>query len=270
MNRETSVACVRESSWPSAEDLQELAWEKYGRDMGRGPRRRLRFRYSLPSDVYEAVVSQYVSEGSCWLDVGGGHAIFPENPGLARRLVSRCTRVVAVDPSDNVHRNEFVHERWQTRLEDYEPDEQFDVATVRMVVEHVDRPEEFVSALSRLVRPGGVVVIFTVNLWSPVSVMSRIVPFGWHHPIKRLFWAGEEEDTFPVQYRMNTRSKLRRLFDQVGFAEHAFARLDDLSVFAGFRHLGHLELMAWRGLRSVGLGYPESCLMGIYQRQPAA
>ena len=63
-----------------------------------------------------------------WLDVGGGHNIFPENPALAEALVSRCSTVVAVDPSANVHDNRFVQERVQAFIEDYRTDQQFDLA----------------------------------------------------------------------------------------------------------------------------------------------
>ena len=86
---------------PTRENLYSLFLQKYGTPLAVGwmPRNRLRFGYYLPSDVYEAVVSKFVAQGSTWLDVGGGHAIFAENPGLATELVDRCTRVVAVDPS---------------------------------------------------------------------------------------------------------------------------------------------------------------------------
>jgi SAM-dependent methyltransferase len=134
-------------------------------------------------------------------------------------------------------------------LEEYAPGSQFDLATMRMVVEHVTDPEAFVGALSRFVRPGGLAVVFTVDLWAPITVLSRVIPFRFHHPIKRLFWSGEAEDTFPVQYRMNTRATLRRLFTGAGFSEEMFASVDDLSLFSRYRVMNYAELTAWRGLR---------------------
>jgi SAM-dependent methyltransferase len=258
-----------EDTLPSPQELKALFLQRHGRPeaVGWGPRRRFRFRYYLPAEVYELVVSKRVNPGCVWLDVGGGHAIFPDNPRLARELVSRCAKVVAVDPSDNVQQNEFVHERHQVALEEFDPSVQFDLATMRMVVEHVKCPESFVGALSRLVKPGGTVVVFTINRWAPIALVSRLTPFRFHHPIKQLFWDGEEEDTFPVAYRMNTRKILSRLFDQSGFEELAFAKLDDLSTFCKFKILNHIELAVWRGLKFVGLGYPENCLLGVYRRR---
>jgi hypothetical protein len=88
-----------------------------------------------------------------------------------------------------------------------------------------------------------------------------------HHPIKQLVWGGEERDTFPVCYRMNTRRALRWVFESAGFQERGFQKLDDLSAFGRFRWLNFGELCAWRLLKSLGFHYPENCLLGIYQRR---
>lgn len=256
---------------PTDRDLEAHFRQKHGDPaaVGWAPRRRFRAGYFLPADVYEALVTKLVTTGCAWLDVGGGHQIFPENPTLARELAARCSRVVAVDPSENVLRNEFVHDRVKAMLEDYAPAEVFNLATMRMVVEHVSQPEKFVGALARLVRPGGVAVVLTVNRRAPISLVSGLVPFDLHHPIKERFWGGEEEDTFPVEYRMNTRAALRTVFGRAGFAERVFAHLDDLSTFGRFRRLNYLELLAWRTWKRLGQTYPENCLLGVYQRTAA-
>jgi SAM-dependent methyltransferase len=253
---------------PTDDELLAVFQQKYGPpgEVSWGPRGRQRCGYFLPADVYEAVVRRHVLDGCRWLDVGGGRDIFPDNPALARSLVTRSAKVVAVDPSANVHKNPFAHERIQSTLEGYATRDAFDLATMRMVVEHVDDPEAFVAALSRLVRPGGTAIVITVNRWSPLTILSRLVPFGLHYPLKRIFWGGEEDDTFPVKYRMNTREALRAHFERAGFREVDFARLDDLSPFGNLRVLCTLELFAWRIFRRLRLPYPENCLLGVYER----
>jgi len=258
--------------WPSRVELEQFFLQKYGKpeEVGWAPRRRFRFGYYLPADIYEVVVGKLIGAGCAWIDVGGGRHVFPENPTLARLLVSRCSTMVAVDPSENVRENEFVHRREQCLIEDYHPDGQFDLASLRMVVEHVEQPEKVVQALARLLRPGGVAIVLTVNRWSPITMLSRFTPFGLHHPIKKLIWGGEEHDTFPVRYLMNTRHRLRHLFEAQGFQEVEFAFLDDLSAFGLFRGLNLAELAVWRLLKRFGLRYPENCLLGIYQRRPGS
>ncbi|MBL8821870.1 MAG: class I SAM-dependent methyltransferase [Planctomycetia bacterium] len=253
---------------PTPQQMEELFRQKYGdpATTGPAPRRRYRFGHYSPADYYEATVRQAVTQGIVWLDVGGGHAIFPENPRLSKELVTRAQHVTALDPSENVLKNELVHEKVQSLLEDYQPEKQFNLATMRMVVEHVSTPDAFVKNLARLLKPEGIAVVFTVNKWSPLTLLSRVIPFRLHHPIKKMFWGGEEEDTFPVQYRMNTRHQLKKLFEMNGFQEIAFNKLDDLSVFSKFRMMNYLELLFWRCFRLVCLRYPENCLLGIYQR----
>ncbi len=263
-----SVSAAGAFLLPSPAELQNLFLWKYGRldEVGWAPRRRFRFAYYHPADVYEAFVARLVTPGCEWIDIGGGHSIFPENPRLSHHLAARSGHVVAVDPSENVHDNSYVHERVQCRIEEYEPGRQFDLATFRMVVEHVDQPEKVVRAVRRLLRPGGTVVLLTVNARSPITLISRLTPHSWHAPIKRLFWGGEDKDTFPVQYKMNSRDVLRRLFESHGFEEVTFAHLDDLSTWAAFKSFGYLELLAWRMLRALGCAYPENCLLGAYRK----
>ena len=254
---------------PTTEQLTDVFRQKYGEPATAGwsPSRRWRFGYWLPADVYEATVAGLVKNGDRWLDVGGGHSIFPDNPAMARLLVGRCARVVAVDPSENVETNTFAHERVRQFLEDYHDAGRFTLATMRMVVEHVEHPEKFAAALNRLVEPGGVAVILTVNRWSPISLVSKIVPFRFHHAVKAYFWGGSKEDTFPVHYRMNTRRELRELFEAAGFTEETFLRLDDLSAFSRFRLLGTLELSFWKALSVFGIHYPEHNLLAVYRRR---
>jgi SAM-dependent methyltransferase len=241
---------------------------KYGAPATRGwsPRLRDQFGYSSPDDWYEAMLFHLIDSTTEWLDVGCGRNIFPSNPAAAAHLARRCARLVGIDPSDNVRDNELVHEWAQCLLQDYETDLPFDLVTMRMVAEHIEEPATAMAALRRLVRPGGRVVIYTVAKFSPASLVSAVTPMPVHHVAKRLLWGGEERDTFPVAYRMNTRKALRRQFEAAGFGEEAFSYLDDCRSFAQWKALAVVELAMWRGLRSVGLRYPESCLLGIYRR----
>jgi SAM-dependent methyltransferase len=231
-----------------------------------GPGMRRRFGFFTPDDYYEALVAHLVKPETAWLDVGSGRHVFPDNPPLARLLAARCCRLVGVDPSPNIEENPFVHERVRCKVEEYRPRGLFDLATLRMMAEHVTQPDAAVAALARMLRPGGKVVVLTVNSLSPVALLARLLPFQLHHRIKRLFWRTEERDSFPVAYQMNTRSQLNRLFAQAGFREHSFAYLDDCRIFHRFRLLSMMETSSWKALRAVGVPYPEQCLLAVYER----
>ena len=255
---------------PDLDDLDEIFREKYGPvdDLGWSPKLRRNFGYFTPDEWYEAIVSKLVNEKTCWLDVGCGRSLFPDNPRLALRLSQQCQRLVGLDPDPTLQQNLYVHEKIQGTIDQYDDGRQFDLVTMRMVAEHVADPQAVVKGLLRLTRPGSWIVIYTIYRWSPVPMLTRLIPFSLHHPIKRLLWRTEAKDTFPVAYKMNTRESLRRLFVQQGFVEALFAYLDDCRTFARFRASHYMELMAQRWLHARGLHYPEVCLLAVYQRGP--
>jgi SAM-dependent methyltransferase len=224
------------------------------------------FGYFNPDDVYETTVSRLVTPETAWLDVGCGRDIFPSNRATAGLLANRCRLLAGLDPSDNILQNQFVHERHQTTIEDFQPDTQFDLVTLRMVAEHIAKPDEAVRSLGRLTRPGGRVVIYTVYRWSPITVLSSVVPFALHHRIKRLFWDGAEEDTFPTTYLMNTRRDLAKYFSANGFSEDSFQYCDDCRTTARWRFMSRLELTLWKCLNKLHLHYPEVCILSVYRR----
>jgi SAM-dependent methyltransferase len=241
---------------------------KYGppERMGPAPRLRQRLGYSSPDDWYEAAVFGLVGGTTAWLDVGCGRSVFPFNHAAAKLLSERCRLLVGLDPSDNIHANDLVHERVQCPLEDYVTDRRFDLVTLRMVAEHITDPVGAVVALARLTAIGGRVVIYTVSKWAPATVVSAITPFRLHVAAKRVLWEGNERDTFPTAYRMNTRRELQRLFAAGGFEEESFQHLDDCRVFGRFMLLSRFELFAWKALRSIGLRYPESCILAVFRK----
>jgi len=251
------------------QDLQTVFATKYGAPplaVGWGPRIRSKFGYFTPDEHYEAVVSRLVGPGCTWLDVGCGRNVFVNNRALAKNLASRCRLLVGVDPDDTIDENDVVHERVKQPIETFRTERTFDLVTLRMVAEHVTDPEGTVATLARLTKPGSRVVIYTINRWSPVPIVTWLTPFQLHHLPKRLLWGTEPKDTFPVAYRINTRRALRRVFGAGGFRESEFGYLDDCRTLARFRATLIAELSLWRCLRALGLRYPEQCLLGVYQR----
>jgi 2-polyprenyl-3-methyl-5-hydroxy-6-metoxy-1,4-benzoquinol methylase len=270
---------IETSKWPRDETgLHQLAFTpahltrifdlKYRKEpeLGWGPRTRWRLGYFTPDDFYEAMVDHLMHPGADWIDIGCGRDIFPQNQNLARELAHRCGRLVGVDPDPNVHDNPFVKERHQGLIESFQTSDRFSVITLRMVAEHIEHPHAAVAKLSALSRSGGHVVIFTPSKWAPVSFVARWTPFAFHHPVKKLLWKSEARDTFPVQFKMNTRGRLRELFEGAGFAEVFFSYLPDCRLFAHFRMANTMELALWRISRALRVPYPENCLLGVYRK----
>jgi hypothetical protein len=234
--------------------------------VGPSVRTRLNANYFTPDEFYEVVVSKLVLPGTTWLDVGCGRSLLPGNEPLARLLAQRCGMLVGLDPDATILENELVHERVTSKIENYQTTRTFDLVTFRMVAEHIADPTGTVAALRRLTRAGSMVIIYTVTRWAATSVLASLTPLRLHHAVKKRLWACEEKDTFPVRYQMNTRRRLKRLFQAQGFHEAAFQYLADACLFWRFRRLHALEVACWKATRRVGLPWLDHCIIAVYQR----
>lgn len=227
---------------------------------------RKRFNYFNPDDHYEALIEFLVEEETTWLDIGCGRNLFPSNHHLAKVLSKRCRLLVGVDPDDTIKENPYVHEYKCIAMDEYQDTREFDLITMRMVAEHVTNPPALVKSLAQCTHPGSRVVIYTVNRYSPIPVITHFAPFRLHQPVKRWLWGTESKDTFPTAFRMNTRRQLQKLMAGGGFEEECFIRLDDCRTFGRFRPLLATELTLQKICNRLGISYPENCLLGIYRK----
>lgn len=238
-----------------------------GVPLGWKPKMRRHAGYCKPAEWYQSVVERLVTDQSKWVDIGGGHQIFPSNPWLATELSQRCKLLVGVDPSDNLVKNEFVHEKIQSTFEEACLTEEFDLATLHMVAEHVEDPSKFCAALGKAIRPGGHVVILTPYKWSIASIVAALTPEKYHSvAVRSTSPLRVESDVFPTHYRLNTRRQLRNHLAAAGFEEVLFRHIADLSLFQRFRAVLGIQLAAWRLFNRIGLRYPESNLLAVYRR----
>ena len=251
------------------DELMAVFRQKYSRTatLGWGPQMRLKYGYFTPDDHYEALVGKLLPAEAEWCDVGCGRNIFPENPELASQYAGRCRFVFGIDPDDNVRENKLVNEYFQGFVEDCPTEHRFDLVTLRMVAEHIEHPEPALSRLARLLKPNGHAIIYTPHKWAPMSIVANITPFGLHNPLKRLLWNSEARDTFPTQYKLNTRTDIDRFARQAGLEQIHYERLDDCRITNSYRLLNRLELVSRSALHTVGIPYPEACILTVLRLQ---
>ncbi|WP_081613716.1 methyltransferase domain-containing protein [Rhodopirellula sallentina] len=235
------------------------------------PRLRWLYNYFTPDEWYQTLIDNLVTSECVWLDVGGGKSVF-HNPGLETKLSSQCKKLVSLDPSDNIQENDVVHERLQCMIEDLdnktEHHERYSLATLRMVAEHIEEPDEALSTLSKILIPGGHVVLLTPWKYSPNTLVSRIVPDSLHWIFTRLLTPDRlEEDVFPTAYRLNTRHDLRCHFNTAGFDEVGFLMLPDCGLFHRYKFLSRIEIGAGALFRKFRFRYPESNILGVYKKR---
>jgi SAM-dependent methyltransferase len=97
------------------------------------------------------------------------------------------------------------------------PDESFDLVLADYVLEHVSEADApgVANEVLRVLRPGGWFAARTPNKWGMIGLGARAVPNRLHTRfLHRLQPGRKDEDVFPVEYHMNTRRQLRRLFPE--------------------------------------------------------
>lgn len=240
----------------------------YGKiPQGWGPRFRQEFDYFTPEDYYQASIVSIIKKDDKWLDIGSGRDIFPSNKRLAKILTSRVKETVGVDPSTNVLDNDLLDRAYLGFTDKVEEENYYSLITLRMVAEHVADPDELVRQIERVSASDAHVIVYTIYKWSPVSIITKLTPFWAHHAPKRFFWGTEERDTFPVEYKMNTKTELQNVFIKRNFVNVDFMYLDDCRTLAKYKLGLRTELFIRKILNLFKLHYPEVCILSIYRKK---
>ena len=93
-----------------------------------------------------------------------------------------------------------------------------DVVASIHVIEHLPDPQAVLVECGRILRPGGKLVVLTVNKWFPPIAVGRILPHRLRTRINRIASGTQRQDTFPAYYRANTMTSLRRAAQHAGFS----------------------------------------------------
>jgi ubiquinone/menaquinone biosynthesis C-methylase UbiE len=114
------------------------------------------------------------------------------------------------------------------------PNNTFDLVISRSVVEHLENPDLTFREMSRVLRPGGKVIIVTPNKYDYVSVVAALTPHWLHQALVSRIFQIPPEDVFPTMYRANTISSLRKALTTAGLSETAFDTINHYPAYLMF------------------------------------
>ena len=147
------------------------------------------------------------------LDAGSGRTV-----PVLRKYLGRAGRLIGVElvdftdvpPGIEAHKTDLAHIPL--------PDACVDVIMSRSVFEHLTDPDSVYREFQRLLKPGGIVIFLTANMWDYGTLVARLVPNRFHAGIVKKVEGRAEEDTFPTAYKTNTRADVERLAAGSGLA----------------------------------------------------
>lgn len=169
-------------------------------------------------DVYADRLLE-MPRGSRWLDAGCGRSSFEAwRVDDETRLDERDVRLVGCDLDlDALKERKNRRTVCLAGLEELPyPDATFDYVSSNMVFEHLLRPEAAVSELARVTRPGGRILIHTVNSLHYLALIARATPLRFHQWVVARVEGRAPEAIYPTAYKANTEARLLSLFQQSG------------------------------------------------------
>jgi SAM-dependent methyltransferase len=173
-----------------------------------------------PYRVLEGRVESQLRPDATVLDAGCGRGapVLLKYADKARRLVGiDLVDFTCTDPRLELHKTDLAH----TPL----APSSVDVVYSRSVVEHLADPTAVFAEMRRILRPGGHFIFLTANLWDYASIAARLIPNRFHPAIVARVEGRAEEDTFPIQYKANTRRAVQRHARAAGLEVERFEYL---------------------------------------------
>ena len=182
-----------------------------------------------PYRLFEKQVAAHLKPEATLLDAGCGRTA-----PVLRSFLGRAARLIGLELVEFVDVPAGIETHNADLASMPLPDASVDVIMSRAVFEHLVNPAAVYQECARVLKPGGVVIFLTANMWDYASLIARLVPNRMHARIVRFAEGRAEEDTFPTAYRTNTRRDVERLASAAGLRVESFSYLSQYPNYLMF------------------------------------
>jgi SAM-dependent methyltransferase len=219
--------------------------------------------------AYEEALFANVERGCWWLDLGCGHTLLPAwREASERALTALAGKLIGLDPERGALRAHRTIRLLVCGDGDTMPfpDNQFDLVTANMVVEHLADPARQFREIRRLLKPGGQFVFHTPNGTGYPTLMARAVPDAVRGLGARILEGRGEVDRFPTYYQANTPKQLQGIARATGFAVERVDLIRSNAMFPQVTPVAVAELLFLRALAAPGLGWLRPNLIAVLRK----
>jgi len=163
---------------------------------------------------YRRFLSGQINPEKIILDIGCGKG------GILSEFRGKAKAIIGADvDKESLSKNSLVDEKILASADKLPLESaSVDVATAEFVIEHIENPERVFAEIFRVLKPGGRFIFITPNIFNPVMLASRFLPFGIHKFLRKKLLQKNEEACF-TYYRGNTYGKLTAIGKEAGFSE---------------------------------------------------
>jgi SAM-dependent methyltransferase len=124
-------------------------------------------------------------------------------------------------------------------------DECIDLVAARWVVEHMVHPSLFFHEATRVLKPGGQLLLVTTNLHHYFAFAVRATPVRFQRWFLQSAFGMDPHDVFPTFYRANTARRVRALASEAGLTEKRLEMLEGSPDFLLFNGVAYLVGVAY-------------------------
>ncbi len=186
-----------------------------------------------PEERWLRLVLDHTPTGARVLEIGGGPAAW-----TARAIRDRACEIVGIDIDPVIRTNHVVDEAIVYDGGRFPlPSAHFDVIISRWVNEHLPDPVLHFSEVARVLKPGGIYLFRTVNLYHFTTWVAYFTPHSLQVPLVRWLrnMSSGDHDPYPTFYRINTRRRIAALGRKVGLSPVSFA-ISEEPPYYGMAH----------------------------------
>lgn len=208
-------------------------------------------------------ILRYLHKNNIILDLGAGSGIV-----IDMNFKGLASKVYGIDPDERVTNNSFLDFGVQGYGENMEmfPDNKFDLIFSDNVFEHISYPDKLFSQITRVLKPGGLLISKTSNKNYYVSLIGRITPHKFHQFIN-MIRGRSEEDTFPTLYKLNSKKEQVKIASKYNLKAISFEYYEGRPEY--LRHFGilyYFGLFYERIVNKLGLNKMKAIIISVFQK----
>lgn len=164
--------------------------------------------------VFDELLLRSITKDKVWVDCGAGKNV------TVSRFAEYAEIAVGVDLVNPEFQGNYIKANIKRLPFD---DLSVDLITLRFVVEHFDENTDYFNELSRILKPGGKIIVLTTNLLSPFIFLPKIIlpPYVKSRLLMKVFKVNDE-DVFPTFHLYNTIKSYRNLKNKLNLISYQY------------------------------------------------
>jgi len=259
---------IKKSRWLK---LQEILGQKATTELQRRILPHLRWN----QEIWGETIRGHLTPTVRWLEAGCGWRLLGKDlEALEDELVGRARLVVGVD-LDFLHLRKHINifRRIRASLVSLPfPDASFDLVTCNMVLEHLPEPSPMFQEMSRVLAPGGTLLVHTPNTRNYLIfaniIAKKLLPRSII--LKLVHDARAKDDIFPTYYRANNAGTLHDLGESANLQPEFMRFLTHPQPYSRFfAPAAFFELLLMRAIMRPPLNRFGTTIVTAFRKRPA-